>query len=320
MKIKELKKELMKEIILSKEVFLSAHSNIDLDAFAAMAGFSLISRRLKKRTFLIIDDKEIEPATKEAMGKVNKNLKIITTKEAKHLITPKSLLVVLDVNKPKLMCASKLLKYFSRIIVIDHHTETKETLRIKNLYIDEKSTSTCEIVSELLNAFHVKMPRNYATIMLGGIALDTNNFMYKMTRKAFYHCYYLTSKGANVDEAQMFLKQDLEEYVNRSKMVANTKIDGELAIARGQKGKIYTSQELAKTADLLLEFKGIKNSFAIGYLDKNLIGVSARSINKINAGKLMEYFGGGGNKTEAAARIENSSIKKVEAEIMEKIK
>ena len=227
---------------------------------------------------------------------------------------------MLDVNKPKLMCASKLLKYFSRIIVIDHHTETKETLRIKNLYIDEKSTSTCEIVSELLNAFHVKMPRNYATIMLGGIALDTNNFMYKMTRKAFYHCYYLTSKGANVDEAQMFLKQDLEEYVNRSKMVANTKIDGELAIARGQKGKIYTSQELAKTADLLLEFKGIKNSFAIGYLDKNLIGVSARSINKINAGKLMEYFGGGGNKTEAAARIENSSIKKVEAEIMEKIK
>ena len=141
-----------------------------------------------------------------------------------------------------------------------------------------------------------------------------------MSRKTFYYCYYLSSKGADIEEAQMFLKQDLEEYVNRSKMVANTKIEGEIAIARGQKGKIYTQQELAKTADLLLEFKGIKNSFAIGYLDKNLIGVSARSLNKISAGKLMESLGGGGNKTEAAARIENSSIKKVEEQILNEIK
>ena len=155
--------------------------------------------------------------------------------------------------------------------------------------------------------------------MLGGIVLDTNNFMFKMTRKAFYYCYYLATKGADVDEAQMFLKQDLEEYVNRSKMVANTKIEGEIAIATGQKGKIYTSQELAKTADLLLEFKGIKTSFAIGYLEKNKVGVSARSIKRIHAGKLMEKFGGGGNKTEAATIIDNITVKKVEEKIREKI-
>ena len=34
----------------------------------------------------------------------------------------------------------------------------------------------------------------------------------------------------------------------------------------------------------------------------------------------MENFGGGGNKTEAAAVIENTSIKKVEQQINEKIK
>ena len=155
--------------------------------------------------------------------------------------------------------------------------------------------------------------------MLGGIALDTNNFMYKMSRKAFYHCYSLSSKGADVNEAQMLLKQDLEEYVKRSKMIANTRIEGEIAIAKGQRGKQYSQQELAKTADLLLEFKGIKNSFAIGNIGENTIGISARAINKLNAGKLMETFGGGGNKTEAAAKIENGSIKKIEEEILEKI-
>ena len=34
----------------------------------------------------------------------------------------------------------------------------------------------------------------------------------------------------------------------------------------------------------------------------------------------MEQFGGGGNKIEAAAIIENTSIKKIEEQIIEKIK
>lgn len=320
MSLKELKKLITKEIILSKDVFLVAHNNIDLDAFASMAGFTLIPKKFKKKTYIIIDDKEIEPATKSAINKMSSKVNIINLKDAKKLISKKSMLFILDTNKPKLISCQELLPIFKTVIVIDHHTKSEETLKSKNLHIEERATSTCEIVASLLNKFRIKVPKQYATVMLGGIALDTNNFMYKMTRKAFFYCYYLATKGADIDEAQMFLKQDLEEYVNRSKMVGNTKIDGEIAIATGQKGKIYTSQELAKTADLLLEFKGIKTSFAIGYLDKNKVGVSARSIKKINAGKLMEEFGGGGNKTEAAAIIENASIKKIEEQIKEKIK
>lgn len=320
MTIKQLKKIVLKETLLSKNVFLLGHTNIDLDAFAAMAGFSLITKKFRKKTYLIIDDRDIESSTKEALLKVRKTLNIITSKEAYEKLNDKSLLVILDVNKAKLLSDSTIINKFNKIIIIDHHTKTKETINVENVFIEENASSTCEIVTSLLNKIRVKLPKSYATILLGGIALDTNNFMYKMTRKTFYHCYYLSSKGADINEAQMLLKQNLEEYVNRSKMIANTKIDGEIAIARGQKGKIYKSQELAKTADLLLEFKGIKNSFCIGYLDKNLIGVSARSVNKINAGKLMEKFGGGGGKNEAAARIENSSIKKVEEQILEMLK
>ena len=320
MSLKELKKQISKEMFHSKEVFLVAHKEIDLDAFASMAGFLLISKKYKNKTYIIINDKNIEPATKEAMDSIKTKLNIITTKEAKKLITKKSILYILDTNKPKLIDCSDLLNQFKTVTVIDHHTKSQETLKSKNLYIEEKSTSTCEIVASLLNKFRIKVPKQYATIMLGGIALDTNNFMYKMTRKAFFYCYYLSTKGADINEAQRYLKQDLEEYVNRSKMVGNTKIEGEIAIATGQKGKIYTRQELAKTADLLLEFKGIKTSFAIGYLEKSKVGISTRSIKKINAGKLMEQFGGGGNKIEAAAIIENTSIKKIEEQIKEKIK
>lgn len=320
MSLKELKKLIAKEMLLTKEVFLVAHNNIDLDAFASMAGFSLITKKFKKKTYIIINDKEIESATKLAIEKIGTKVNIIDLEQAKKLMTPKSILFILDTNKPKLISCNELLPQFKNVIVIDHHTKSQETLKSKNVHIEERATSTCEIVASLLSKFRIKVPKQYATVMLGGIVLDTNNFMFKMTRKAFYYCYYLATKGADVDEAQMFLKQDLEDYVNRSKMVANTKIDGEVAIATGQKGKIYKSQELAKTADLLLEFRGIKTSFAIGYLDKNKVGISARSIKKIHAGKLMEEFGGGGNKTEAAAVIENITIKKVEEQLKEKIK
>ena len=317
---KELKKLIVRELILSKEVFLVAHNNIDLDAFASMAGFSLLAKKYRNKVYLIIDDKKIEQATKTAMETMTSKLNIVNLKEAKNLITNKSILFVLDNNKLSRVCVKDIINSFKTVTVIDHHTKTKDTINNANLYIDEKATSTCEIVAELLYSFRVKVPKSYATIMLGGIVLDTNNFMYKMTRKSFYYCYYLSTKGADVNEAQMYFKQDLQDYVNRAKMVSNTNIIGEIAIATGTRGKIYTPQELAKTADILLEFKGIKTSFAIGHLDKDKVGISARSIKKINAGKLMETFGGGGSKTEAAAVIENTSVKKIEEQIIEKIR
>ncbi len=317
---KDLKKLITKEMILSKEVFLVAHNNIDLDAFASMAGFSLIAKKYRKKVYIIIDDKEIEPATKLAIDKMVSKVNIIKLKDINKLITNKSILFILDTNRTSRVCVKDILNEFKTVIVIDHHTKTSDTIKDAKVFIDEKATSACEIVASLLHSYRIKVPKSYATVMLGGIVLDTNNFTYKMTRKSFYYCYYLSTKGADINEAQLYFKQDLEEYVNRSKMIASTEIDGEIAIATGKQGKIYKSQDLAKTADILLEFKGIKTSFAIGYLDKNKVGISTRSIKKINAGKLMEEFGGGGNKTEAAAVIENKSIKKVHEELISKIR
>lgn len=317
---KDLKRIITKELLLSKEVFLVAHNNIDLDAFASMSGFSLLAKKYRKKVYIIVDDKEIEPATKLAMSNMRSKVNIIKLKDVNNLLSNKSILFVLDTNKISRICVKNIIDKFKSVIVIDHHTKTPDTIQNAYVYIDEKATSACEIVSELLDKYRIKVPRSFATILLGGIVLDTNNFTYKMTRKSFYYCYYLSTKGADINEAQAYFKQDLEEYVNRAKMISNTRINGEIALTTGIKGHIYKTQELAKTADLLLEFKGIKTSFAIGYTDKNKVGISARSIKGINAGKLMESFGGGGNKNEAAAIIENSTIKKVEEELISKIR
>lgn len=318
--IRDLVKLLLKELILSREVFLVAHNNMDLDAYAAMVGFSLIAKKYNNKVYLISDDKEIDPATALAMENLSSKLTIITSEEAKSKITKRSVLYVLDTNKLGRICVKDMISLFKTITVIDHHIKVQDCVPNANIYIDENATSASEIVTSLINKLRVKLPKNYATVLLGGIVLDTNNFVYKMTRKAFYYCYFLSVKGADVDAAQLYFKQDLQEYVDRAKMISSTKIEGEIAIATGVKGRIYKSQDLAKVADLLLEFKGIKTSFAIGYLDENKVGISTRSIKNINAGKLMEEFGGGGSKMEAAAVIENTTVKKVEELLEEKIK
>ena len=68
---------------------------------------------------------------------------------------------------------------------------------------------------------------------------------------------------------------------------------------------------LAQSADLLLSLKGIECSFAVGYLDENKVGVSARSLGNMNVQLVMEELGGGGHLANAATQIEETTIEEV---------
>ena len=106
MELKTLKKEIIKRMYLSKEIYLMAHSNIDLDAYASMVGFSLIAKKFRKAVYIVIDDEKIESATSLALESTSKYVKIIKTEEAKKQKKKKKILVVLDVNKPNLTALS----------------------------------------------------------------------------------------------------------------------------------------------------------------------------------------------------------------------
>ena len=83
---------------------------------------------------------------------------------------------------------------------------------------------------------------------------------------------------------------------------------------------MYRREDLAKIADTLLLFDKIEASFVIGKLDDKSIGISARSLGRINVGKVLEPFNGGGDEFEAGASIKNADIKKIDGELKEIIK
>ena len=223
-------------------------------------------------------------------------------------------------NKDKLLSCKDVLDKFNQIIVIDHHNITEETLNINNLFNDSNYSSTCEIITELLRSFKINLTPKEATVILSGIVLDTNNFILKSTKKTFYNSYFLLNKGASTIEVQYLLKQDLNKFITRQKMLTNVIIKNNIAIACGVEKELYRREDLAKIADTLLLFNNISSSFVIAYLEKDVVGISGRNLNKVNVGEILTKLGGGGNEYEAACNIIGKNIKEVKKELIEILK
>jgi ribosomal protein L9 len=78
-----------------------------------------------------------------------------------------------------------------------------------------------------------------------------------------------------------------------------------------------TRNLLAKVADDLLEIEDIVAGFAIGYLETDIVGMSARSLEGFNVQVVMEKFNGGGHLNNAGAQVESDDIKEVRLELIQ---
>ena len=81
--------------------------------------------------------------------------------------------------------------------------------------------------------------------------------------------------------------------------------------------KIYSNRDLASVALKLLQLEDVEASFVIGKIKENVIGISARSIGKVDVEIIMKKMGGGGHLTEAATQIENSTLTKVKKQLLD---
>jgi c-di-AMP phosphodiesterase-like protein len=115
---------------------------------------------------------------------------------------------------------------------------------------------------------------------------------------------------------QKLLKEDLAEFKRKSEIIQNTEIVHErIAVASGPVGVIYSPLTTAIAADTLLNMSEISASFVVTERPDGFIGVSARSLGKMNVQVVMERLGGGGHLTNAAAQVEGTI-----PEVTEKLK
>ena len=303
----------IEEIIRSSSnVYVMGHKGIDLDAFGACLGLYYIINSFNKKCFIILDEEESDTSiikTKEELNKKNYNILQKKYLEIENTIDDEALLIIVDANYQSLLQNPCAIDKFKKIIILDHHKENQESIpNVIYKYIDENYSSTCEIILNLIKKYQVEIPDFIASIMLGGIVVDTNNFTLKTSDTTYENASYLTKIGGDTKEVQYLLKENLKEYFNIQKIIENVIIiDDKYAICTCDNTK-YDKEFLAKIASTLLSFDGIEVSFAIGKLEENIVGISSRSIGNLDASIYMKKLGGGGHTTNAACQIANITI------------
>lgn len=318
------KRKLNSMIKKAKTIFLMGHRDLDLDALGSSIGMSMILKQKRKDCYLIIDDKTHELGVQKVLRELEGCIKIIKSEDIEKYINKKerkNLLIILDTNKEGLVQNKDVLKKIKNKLVIDHHDIGKDAIKDAHIINDTESSSTCEMITDLVEYYDIDVEPYYATILLAGIVLDTNNFTLKTSSETYYGAYYLTSLGASAKKVQYLLKQDIKDYTERQKLMSNIEIiDERVAFTKATPYTIYRREDLARTADTLLFFNNIEASFVIGKIGKDIIGISARSLGNYDISKIMVKLGGGGTAQNGAAKFENTTISKVEQELKKVLK
>lgn len=311
--------EKIKSLVLnSSQVIIMSHKRLDLDGLGSSLGLYYFVKSLGKRATLLIEEDSFEDGVKLSLQNIKKNNIDIEIKKYNQInIDKESLLIIVDTSNLLLTQSELAAKTIENIIIIDHHINNDlEDSNYKYGYICSEQSSSVEIVIEMLKYYDIYIPPYIATIMLSGIYVDSNSFLSRISQKTHEGAAYLYKCGALSDELFYLMEEDFNDYVDRTEVIINAKKYDNCLIALGKENKLYKAEDLAKISESLVLLKNIDFAFTIGKLDHEQIGISARSIGKINVQEIMRKMGGGGHNNEAATQINNKSI----AEVAENLK
>ncbi|SES22530.1 DHH family phosphoesterase [Salipaludibacillus aurantiacus] len=314
-------------VVESDKVFVMGHKNPDMDSIGAAIGMLKIAEANGKDGFVVLNPDEVNQSVHKLLEEIEKHddlwAQFITPEEAREEATDDSLLVVVDTHKPSLVMEPKLVDKMDRTIVIDHHRRGEDFIDDAVLvYMEPYASSTAELVTELLE-YQPSQPDLdvlESTALLAGIIVDTKSFAIRTGARTFDAASYLRSNGADTTLVQKLLKEDLEQYVKRSKLVENAYIySGGMAISKGDPDEPYNQVLIAQAADTLLTMNDVVASFVISELSDGRISISARSLGEVNVQVIMEMLDGGGHLTNAATQLKDSTIEEAEEKLKEKI-
>lgn len=314
-------------IVESDQVMIMGHQLPDMDAIGACIGIMKIAEANSKHASIVMQKDHygsgIIKLIEEIKGKEDLWAKFISTEEAIEQTTGKTLVVVVDTHKPSMVVESKLLNKAHRVVVMDHHRRGEEFIKDPVLvYMEPYASSTSELVTELLEYQPKRLTLDVieATAMLAGITVDTKSFTLRTGSRTFDAASYLRANGADTILVQKLLREDLDHFNRRAKLIKDTKMyQGNIAIAVAEEEEKCDQVLIAQTADTLLSMENIRASFVISALEDGKIGISARSLGEINVQLIMEKIGGGGHLTNAATQLDHMTIDSARDKLKETI-
>ena len=290
----------------SSKVYVMGHRYSDLDSVGAAVGVCCIARLADVKYHIIVD--ENTTAAKPLIDRLKtvpeyRNV-FASPQEAVLRADGRTLLVVVDTNRPEQVEEKDLLDACNRVAVIDHHRVAATYIHNAALgFIEPYASSACELLTEIIQeiADINSILKCEAEALLSGIVLDTKNFTIRTGERTFDAGAYLRRAGADTAEVKKLLQSDLEDTLAKYRILQGAQIYRGVAIAVPSEvtGRIIA----AKAADELLNISGVEASVVIAPAPGGGSIASARSIGDMNMQLIMEKLGGGGNRSAAAAQL-----------------
>ena len=314
----------LRELMDTKDkILIMGHRNGDIDCIGSAIGIWRAATSFDKRARIVLQS--VNASVKPILEKFKTSPDypedmFLTADQALDWADANTMLVVVDVNRPSITEAPKLLDRIHTIVVLDHHRQSAEIVKNATLsYVEPYASSACEMVAEILQYIGdgIRIKALEADAMYAGIMIDTHNFMNQTGVRTFEAAAFLRRNGADVVRVRKLFRDKPEDYRARAEAIQNMEIYHNyyaLSVCPGE-GLASASVVGAQAANEMLDIVGIKASFVATKVGDTMY-FSARSIDEVNVQLIMEKLGGGGHRTIAGAQIKDIT----EEEAIEKLK
>ena len=299
-------------------LIVMGHKSPDFDAAGAAVGVCAIAR-MKGVPHYILRDHVSTPADDlydRVAAMPQYQGVFLDSQEAMLRADSRSLLVVVDTNRPEQVQNRELLDSCNKVAVIDHHRRAATYIEGADLNFHEPyASSASELVTELIGYLMetTDLLPGEAEALMAGLMLDTKNFTMRTGGRTFEAAAMLRRAGGDTGEVRKLFQTNLNDAVAKYGIIQNAKMyrrDIAIAASSHSVGRVTA----AKAADELLNIAGIGASFVL-YPEEGRVVVSGRSLSAVNVQVILEALGGGGNAGAAGAQIPGKTVDQVLEEL-----
>ncbi len=295
-------------------VIIMGHRYGDFDSFGASVGVARLAMLCGIKANIAVDlrDKNLRPCIDMMQRTESYSRVFVDSAEALDLIGPDTLVVLVDHNGLARAQFSDIAMKASNVVIVDHHRKNDllpETVKIS--YIDPSSSSTCEMVSEMLESAvsSQNLQKEEADMLLAGILLDTKQFTRNTGTRTFGAAQYLRGAGANPTDVYNLFKAAPEDLSKEARFHTSIIMYQDciaLACCEGDTDESYRVIA-SKAADKMLTLRGVSAAFTLVKIGEQ-IHISGRSSGRINVQLILEKLRGGGHFDVAGAQVVSDSV------------
>ena len=313
---------LAKLINEASQLMVMGHRYADLDVVGAAAGVCAIARTMDVPAYIIREQNPF-PASDLAdqLGALPEYEGVfLSPAEAQARLDKRTLLVVVDTNRPDQVISADLLNSCRKPVVIDHHRRAVDYIDNATInYHEPYASSAAELTTELLQYIiePTDLLRGEAEALLAGIVLDTKNFSLRTSGRTFEAAAFLRRCGGDTGEVRKLFQNNLEETVSKFRIISTAKLCHEI-VAVAPVEDTVSRVIAAQAADALLNVTGVGASFVL-FPENGGVTISGRSVSDVNVQTILETLGGGGNGASAGAQVPDAAVTEVHQRLMEAI-